>query len=187
MQKAVAIAQELEELEQLLQELAIEEAKPPELPEISDENRELLNQYKDLMATFKQQESRGGVYPRPENNDVPKTETPKPEPKSGKKFSIKIANKEEAMQKYREKIDEMQATLDSMFPDAGMTPQMQRNYYSARKVQIITVTKIKVPLYWLCNAYNCEHPCPEDCVEPWRGGKWFYREREEITTAWGYK
>ena len=84
-------------------------------------------------------------------------------------------------------MDEMQATLNSMLPDAGMTPQLQRNYYSARKVLITTVTKVKVPLYWLCNAYNCQHSYPEECVEPWRGGRWVYSEREEVTTAWGYK
>jgi len=180
-QKAVAIAQELEELEQFLQELeGKEEAMPPELPKISEENRELVNQYKDLMATFRQQEPQ-------EKREEPKVELPKTDPKSKKSFSITIANKEAAMQKYREKLDEMQATLASMFPDAGMTAQMQRNYYSARKVIIMTVTKIKVPLYWLCNAYNCAHANPEECVEPWKGGKWIYGEREELMQTWGYK
>ena len=120
-------------------------------------------------------------------DNIENKEAPKPESTPQNKFSINIMSKEEAMQKYREKLDEMNAMLASMLPDAGMTPQMQRNYYSARKVQILTITKIKVPLHWICNAYNCIHPCPEECVEPWRGGKWIYTEREETSLAWGYK
>ena len=180
-QKAVAIALELQEIEQLLQEVTKEEtALPPELPEISEENRELANQYKDLLATFRQQE------PKSEKTEKPKVEPPKIEPKPPKKFTVNIVSKEEAMQKYREKLDEMQATLASMLPDAGMTPQLQRNYYSARKVQILTIIKVKVPLYWVCNAYGCQHSNPEECVEPWKGGKWIYGERNEQTLTWGY-
>ena len=179
-QKVATIALELEELEQFLREA--EEAMPPELPQISKENRELVNQYKDLLTTFRGQESKKKTVEPQE-----KTETPKSEPKTKNKFSINIISKEEAMQKYKEKLDEMNAELASMLPDAGMTPQMQRNYYSARKVQILTVTKIKVPLYWICNAYGCQHARPEECVEPWSGGRWVYSEREETSLTWGYK
>jgi predicted amidophosphoribosyltransferase len=177
-QKAIAIAQELEELEQLLSEMAKEESTPPELPQISEENRELANQYKDLLAAFR------GQKPQEKADEA---ETPKPAPKPKTVFSINIASKEDAVKKYKEKLAEMQATLASMIPDVGMTPQVQRDYYSARKVEILTKTKIKVPLYWICNAYGCQHNQPNECSEPFKGGKWYYEEREEVTKAWGHQ
>jgi len=70
--KAVAIAQELVELEQLLNDLSGCEAADRvetninEIPEISEENRELLNQYKDLLTTFRQHDGRGGACPHPD-------------------------------------------------------------------------------------------------------------------------
>lgn len=178
-QQAIVIAQELAELEEFLLAPAEDETAPPEIPELSEEDRRLVDQYKDLLA---------GVHgQKPQEKpkvETPKVETPKPAPKPASGFSIKIMSKEEAMQKYKEKLAEMQATLSSMIPDAGMTPQMQRDYYSARKVEIVTRTKIKVPLYWICNAYGCQHSQPNECVEPFKGGKWVYDEREEVSSTW---
>ena len=240
-QKAIAIAQELEELEQILLSMAEEEAAPPELPEISEEDRALVNQYKDLLAAFRQQkpqekkEEPPVETPKPkpqttfsinivskeeaappelpqiseeeralvdqykdllaafrgqkpqEKTEAPPVETPKPEPKPKPKttFSINIVSKEEAMKKYKEKLSEMQETLASMIPDVGMTPQMQRDYYSARKVEIVTrtTTRVKVPLYWICNAYGCQHNQPNECSEPFRGGTWVYDEKDVTTVS----
>ncbi len=177
-QKAIALVEELAELEAFLFAPAEEEeAVPPEIAELSEENRRLVDQYKDLLAAFRGQQA-------PTKTEERKEETPPPAPKLKPGFSINIASKEEAMKKYKEKLAEMQATLASMIPDAGMTPQLQRDYYSARKVEIVTRTKVKVPLYWVCNAYGCEHSQPNDCVEPWKGGKWVYDEHEEVSSTW---
>ncbi len=176
-QQAIAIAQELAELEAFLLSPTEDEAAPPESPELSAENRELIDQYKDLLAAFRGQELQEKAEEKP-------VEAPKPAPKPKPGFSVNIVSREEAMKKYKEKLSEMQEMLASMIPDAGMTPQLQRDYYSARKVEIVTRTKIKVPLYWICTAYGCKHSQPNDCSEPWKGGKWVYDEREEVTSTW---
>ncbi len=102
-------------------------------------------------------------------------------------LSFSISSREEALAAYQQKSAEMQQCLEAMHPDAGMTPQMQRNYYAARKVEVITKTKVKVKLGWLCNAYGCYHDNPNDCTEPFKGGKWVYEEREEMSSAWQYE
>jgi Predicted amidophosphoribosyltransferases len=179
-QKALVLAEELAELEEYLFFQTEDEAMPPEIPEISEENRELINQYKDLLSAFRGQ--------KPQVKPEEKPETPKPEAKPQVKpqikLSINISSKEEAMAKYLEKLSEMQETLSSMIPDTAMTPQMQRDYYSARKLEVVTKTKKQVPLYWICNAYSCEHYSPNECSKPFLGGKWFYKEVEEITSTW---
>ncbi len=179
-QKAVALAEELAELEEFLLSQPEDEVEPPEIPELSEENRQLIDQYKDLLSTLrgqKPQEKTESPKPQPETQ-------PKAQPKAQIKLSINIASKAEAMAKYKEKLAEMQETLASMIPDAGMTPQMQRDYYSARKVEIVTKTKTKIPLYWVCNAYGCQHYQPNECAEPFKGGNWVYQEIEEATSTW---
>ena len=42
---------------------------------------------------------------------------------------------------YRESVQEMNEIMADLMPDAGMTPQEQRNYFCARKLPVITVTK----------------------------------------------
>ncbi|GHT34448.1 hypothetical protein FACS189434_10610 [Bacteroidia bacterium] len=176
-QQAIAIAQELEELEQYLLTAAEDEAAPPELPELSEENKELVNQYKDLLAAFR------GQKPEDIRQETPKPETPKPVSKPKISLSINIASREEAMEKYKAKLAEIQETINSMLPDPGTTPQMQRNYYSAVKVEIIK--KISVRVVWVCNAYGCQHSQPNECSEPWKGGEWI--TKEETIKTWGYQ
>jgi predicted amidophosphoribosyltransferase len=179
-QQALAIAEELAELEEFIMSQQEEDAAPPEIPELSDENKELVNQYKDLLAAFRNQKPEEIKKEQPDE----KPEPPKPESKPKTSFSINIVSKEDAIKKYKEKLADMQAALDAMIPDPDMTPQMQRNYYSARKVEVTIKTKGKMELHWICNAYGCIHYDPNDCAEPWKGGRWVYEEREEIKTIW---
>ena len=191
-QKVISLAQELAELEEYILSFGKEEVLP-ETPELSDENKELIAQYKDLLSAFH--------TIRPEQEPLKsKPKTPKPEPESESKseskpesksktkinLSFSVSNAEDAVALYKQKLDEMQNTLKDMVPEPGTTPQMQRNYYSARKVNIVTNKKILIQTSWVCNAYGCEHTFPEDCAKPWMGGKWIYKESEEITTTWGY-
>lgn len=174
--KAVALARELEELQQILTAYAEEEGAVPELPEISAENKELLDQYKDLLAVFRGGETKT-VTKEPEPDTPPKEQPVKPK----LKFSVEIASKEDAIQKYKEKMAEMQEALSAMIPDAGMTPQMQRDFYCARKVGIREPGKV----YWECTAYGCLHDAPNQCTKPWKGGVWKYVPDEDIVIVWG--
>lgn len=91
-------------------------------------------------------------------------------------------------QEYRESVQQMNAIMADLMPDAGMTPQEQRNYFCARKLPVITVTRrkevIQQPVEWICNYCGCHHSQPSDCVEPQLGGTWVYEniEVEEVIT-----
>ena len=183
-QKALSLAQELAELEELILSYREEELTPPELEELSKENSALIEQYKELLSAFQTQEPAGTAAPptvKPEAKPAIKQEQ-KARPKIN--LSATITSAQDAMTLYKQKLEEMQQALNDMMPDPGTTPQMQRDYYSARKVEIVTKRKIKIRVGWVCNAYNCEHAQPDECSKPWMGGKWLYRESEEITSTW---
>lgn len=78
-------------------------------------------------------------------------------------------------------IKELNELMKSQIPDPGLTPQMQRNYYSARKVTVYHKSIVKEPLYWVCNLCGCKHLSPSGCAQPELGGTWIYQEKE-ITT-----
>ncbi len=75
-------------------------------------------------------------------------------------------------------IEELNDLLSSMVPDPGQTPQMQRNYYSARKVAVIRKSKVKEKIGWVCNLCGCCHGSPSECSRPELGGTWLYTEKE---------
>ena len=185
-QRAIELAQEMAELESFLmsdepttQDLS--PAEPPQARQLSQEDIELMQQYKDVLATLRQQKPSAD---RPQSAPPPKAAPAKPATEQAISFKVNIRSKEEAMAKYKAKLEELKQTLSSMIPDAGMTPQMQRNYHSARKVEIITQTKIQVPMYWRCNAFGCYHSLPNECSQHYSGGVWFYEEKVVNTTSW---
>lgn len=199
--KALALAEELAELEELIIEFQEAGEAPPELAELSEENKALIDQYKDLLSMFREEKTEEKAEEKKlsiddvdfksffgnafgESDKKEDIEAAPAETKTKINLSFSIANKEEALNKYKEKLSEMQETLQSMIPDAGMTPQLQRDFYSARKIEHITKSKKRVTLGWRCNAYGCYHNQPNDCVEPFKGGEWIYEEREEITSTW---
>lgn len=169
--KALSIAEDLAVLEDYLRRPNGEEVVADEIQELSDENRAYINQYKELLAVI-----RGQVNKENTEKQISKKKEPKPR----KTFSIKISSKEEALAQYNAKLQEMKETLNALIPEPAMTPQMQRNYYTAVKIEIMTKTKVKVG--WQCNAYGCFHEKPNDCTEPFQGGTWIYEERD--TTIW---
>ncbi len=173
-QQVIAIVRELAELEAFILSPPEAGAAPPEIPELSAENCELINQYKELLAAFRGQE----LQEKAEEKPVETSETaPKPKPV----FSVNIVSKEEAMKKYREKVAEMQEMLVSMTPDANLTPQLQRDYYSARKIKVQEPNR----LYWVCYAYDCCHDYPNECSKPWKGGRYMYVRDEDIELYYG--
>lgn len=175
LQKALAIAEELAKLEELISQAGEEAVEETEVTELSEENRVFVNQYKDLLAAFRGQE-------QGEKSET--TKPHEPEPKPQKKFSLSIPGKEEAMAQYNAKLEEMKNTLNAMFPDPDMTPQMQRDYYTAIKVEMTVRTTVKVKIGWKCNAYGCIHTKPNECAEPFRGGKWIYDNQEKDSRIW---
>ena len=80
--------------------------------------------------------------------------------------------------------------LSEMLPPVGATPQQQRNFYCARKVEIVKkkeVTRsVKDPVGWVCNLCGCLHRQPSECAKPELGGRWIYGKThyytETITT-----
>ncbi len=179
--QAVLIVQELLEIEEYLDAIADDVDEAPEAPQISEEDRMVVNQYRDILAAFR------GIKHNEKEAEPKQPFTPPSPPKSKINFNIKIANKEEAIQKYKEKMKEIQSLLNSMTPDANLTPQMQRDYYSARKVEVIVITKSKILIGWRCNAYGCIHSQPNECAEPFSGGTWIYEESEQVTKSWEHK
>jgi hypothetical protein len=72
----------------------------------------------------------------------------------------------------------MQDTLNSMMPPADAPPQIQRDYLTARKMEFLVRTKVKVTIGWKCNAYACIHKQPNECSKPYAGGTWIIEEKE---------
>ncbi|MBR5176748.1 MAG: hypothetical protein IKW89_12585 [Bacteroidales bacterium] len=75
--------------------------------------------------------------------------------------------------------------LSEMLPPAGSTPQQQRNYFCARKIEVVktkTVTKtVQNPLGWVCNLCGCTHKQPSECAMPELGGRWIYGKPHTFT------
>jgi hypothetical protein len=165
------LIEELDEIERYILEESDNSKK------LSEQEIQLINQHKELLNIFRKSKSDYVVKLREPKKEVTLN-------KSNLSFSINILSKEEAINKYREKLAEIQATLSLMLPDAGMTPQMQRDFYSARKVEIEVLTKKKVPIGWVCHAYGCVHSQPNECSKPFCGGKWIYEERDVIEKQW---
>ena len=139
-----------------------------------------MKQYRDVIDAFRKNKPVEQSEKQPEKKPT-KPAKPAQAVKNTQQFNINVLTKEDAQKLYREKMIEMQEALNDMIPDANMTPQMQRDYHSARKMEIVTMTKVKVPLYWKCNAYGCCHDQPNECSKPYAGGTWFYEERVVIT------
>ncbi len=175
--KTATLVEELAQLEEYI----LSQTQETKKGQLSEEDLNLVNEHKELLASIRGMELK---KEKPQPNIKPQ---PKPENNSKISFSIHTLSKEEAMEKYKEKLKEMQETLSAMIPDAGMTPQMQRDFHSARKVEIEVLTRQKVPIGWRCKAYGCLHSQPNECVKPFSGGEWIYEEREILTRTWGHK
>ena len=88
-------------------------------------------------------------------------------------------SKAELRAEYSKIKEELNKALEEMLPPAGSTPQEQRNYFSARKLPVEKTIRTQSGAYWVCNFCGCWHNCPDECSEPWHGGKWVYEYQEE--------
>ena len=88
---------------------------------------------------------------------------------------------EEVMKEYDQVVKDLNAILDELAPPNGSTPQEQFCFYSARKEAIQLTRKVirktvqRQPTEWVCNYCGCHHRQPSECVEPWQGGTWIYK------------
>lgn len=174
-QKMQRLAKELAEMEELLlseEGAKVQEGNAPQTEALSEEDLALINKYKDMISVFSQQE----VNPQTEVNLQAEAE-PKP----------KIFSRKQIMEEYKAKVQEINDILASFKPDDDATPQMQRDYYSARKVCFTTKTVEIVKTGWICNYCGCLHSIPSECAEPWHGGKWICEPVETVTEEWRYE
>lgn len=174
--KTASLIEELTQLEKII----LAQTEETEQKQLSEEDLELINKHRELLASIS-----GMAFEKEKTKPKPKSQ-----PQSlGNKITISVGNlsKEEEIEKYKEKLQEIQEALSAMIPDAGMTPQMQRDFYSARKVEVEVITKHKVSIGWRCKAYGCLHSQPNECTKPFSGGTWIYEEREVLTKEWMHK
>ena len=162
-------AEELAELQSLIEELQNEVSETQSIPQLSEEDQKLLNEYASLLDSI-------GV----EKPEIKPAE--KPEKAEHKKYASKAMSLDDIMKAYREKATEMDEALAAFTPPPDFTPEEQRDYFSARKVARI---EHPVPMLWKCNLCGCLHPCPSECAEPELGGQWIMVSYEEFIARGG--
>ena len=175
-QEMLALAQELADLEEQILNTVSEEFPV----ELSEADKKLIQQYKDLFSGSGSLE--GMQVARPE----PKVEEPvQTRPKI--QLNVKKVDLDEAKQSYKEKLEEMKLLMEKLRPEGDMTPQMQRNYYSARKLPVLRKSVTKAPVCWICNLCGCHHSHPSECAQPELGGTWVYEDVVTVTKTFEYQ
>ena len=88
-------------------------------------------------------------------------------------------SREEVLKEYRKTVEEANKAMEAMLPPAGMTPQEQRNYATARKVAMMEVMEerwygipVTKTMGWECNECHVLHRDPSECAVREYGGKW---------------
>ncbi|WP_291529071.1 zinc ribbon domain-containing protein [Bacteroides sp. UBA939] len=183
-QEMLVLAQELAELEDQILSTADESTSDaePELPqvELSDADKKLIQQYKDLFAGV------ASAKEIPSSKIEPKIEEPVlARPKIN--LNVKKVELDEAKQSYKEKLQEMQQLMARLRPEGDVTPQMQRNYYSARKLPVLRKSVSKAPAYWVCNYCSFHHNQPSECAKPHLGGTWKYEDVVTMAQTFEYQ
>ena len=102
-------------------------------------------------------------------------------------MNVKRVDLDEAKQSYKEKLEEMRGLMEKLRPEGDMTPQMQRNYYSARKLPVLRKSVSKAPVCWVCNLCGCQHNQPSECAQPELGGTWIYEDVVTVTKTFEYQ
>ena len=169
--EAERLAGELAELDRIISDLSggegasSQEAGPKKLDTstlLSEADRQALDRYNALFAGI----SDIKVKPSAERQKI-KSKENNVKPQG---FSISGLSLADAVKKYKEVADRLEAELDAMLPDPKATPQEQRNFFSARKIN--SAGLVQVRQCWVCNYCGCHHSQPSECYKPWMGGKW---------------
>lgn len=100
-------------------------------------------------------------------------EKPKPAESPSKR------RREEIAQEYHRAVEEANRAMEEILPPAGMTPQEQRNYYTARKVAVMEIVEerwygipVQKTMGWECNQCHVLHNNPSECAVREFGGRW---------------
>ena len=113
--------------------------------------------------------------------ELPKNEQPKTQ-----------RSRAEILAEYQKAVDEANQAMEEMLPPAGMTPQEQRNYCTARKVAVMETVQeswrgipYKENMAWECNYCHVLHNNPCECAKPHLGGKWVPCVQCEVVESGG--
>lgn len=98
----------------------------------------------------------------------------------------------EIMAEYQKAVEDANRAMEEMLPPAGMTPQEQRNYCTARKVAVMETVQeswrgipFKESMAWECNYCHVLHNNPCECAKPGLGGKWVPCTQCEVVQSGG--
>lgn len=185
----LALAEELAELEDRLSGAADNEpdAATVSAPQttLSEADRKLIRQYKEFLADSATSDAPpAGLEHEPERQTAPATPA---KIRSKIQLNVKQPDLDDAQEAYQEKLEEMKQLMGKLRPEGDMTPQMQRNYYSARKVMTVRKHIIKSPVCWICNLCGCKHRQPSECAQPQLGGTWIYEDIITATRSYEYE
>ena len=113
--------------------------------------------------------------------EVPRAEQPKTK-----------RSRAEILAEYQKEVEEANKAMEEMLPPAGMTPQEQRNYYTARKVAVMETVQeswrgipMKESMAWECNYCHVLHNNPHECARPGLGGAWVPCTQCEVVKSGG--
>lgn len=84
-------------------------------------------------------------------------------------------SREEVLAEYQKAVETADKALEEMLPPAGMTPQEQRNFHTARKVAMKELVSQVAYTEWECNYCHVLHSDPSQCARPQLGGTWHTR------------
>lgn len=162
MQKVWQLAQELVDMQDsILSVPETTEADEVSVDVLSDEDKQLLNKYRNLFSHLEK-------APISDDDKSIHRESKSP---NVKKETSKQHKSVPSLADLQKKIEEMKAAMASIFPDPNATPEVQRNFICARKIQISE----KVKSCWICNYCGCRHNQPSECAREELGGEWEYR------------
>jgi len=138
---------------------------------IRSEDRELIDSYKVLLQNIENGVINIGSLPKTSEEQI----------SSERKSHIDLKEKITTL---NQKITDLTRILKSFEPNPQTTPQLQRDYCSARKIRIVSKGKELVTAGWKCNFCGYVHKNPEECDKPKLGGEWRYKEIETDDIKW---
>ena len=147
---------------------------------LSDKDIKLANEYQNLLSLIQTKSTDNQTIEQISTTDTQQNEQ-----------SIQVNVNPDALEKltkeYNSEVQEMNELLSSMMPEPGTSPQIQRNYYSARELPFIGTTNtkkiVRKRIGWVCNYCGYTHKRPSECVEPQLGGTWLYKTYEEVVSV----
>lgn len=192
--RACAIANELQDLEDEIEELQNLIAREDEAGgvldtsvEVSEETRRLLDEFERLSGREPRRADQ--VRKAPEKTEPVRKKVElsidsapagsvEEAPATKRQFSDASARLAELKAKYGQRLEEFRREIDSMIPDPAQPPEMQRNEACAHMIitRSKTTRKEKTRIGWVCNRCHIFHNNPSECGVAEFGGKWITKD-----------